>query len=179
MLLTVMMTMHYSYLFAWPQKAEDQHCKQSLRDALTRAIPNVSCRRRGSNKVIMEKSPQKCDVWLLQQRQDLGRSRIVQGATESQGLMLFEAGYDASMLERVENELRHQLLHTPNNQLRDLLADYFPEPFQGMLQNRITWTGFLKPKIFLQEMDLRPALQLSSDVSERGWQEHMAQRSHA
>ena len=58
--------------------------KAQLRAALSRAIPNIACRRRGSNKIIMGQSLQACDVWLLQQRQDLGRARILQVAVDIQ-----------------------------------------------------------------------------------------------
>ena len=127
--------------------------KVQLREALSRAIPNIACRRRGSNKIIVGQSLQACDVWLLQQRQDLGRARILQVAVELQWLMLYDAGYDESMLQRAENDLRHKLLHTTNDTLVEVLAEFFPEPYQDMLRRRITWTGFLKPRIFLQDMD--------------------------
>ena len=103
--------------------------KAQLPEALTRAIPNIACRRRGSNKIIMGRSLQACDVWLLQQRQDLGRARILQMAVELQWLMLYDAGYDESMLQRAENELRHKLLHTNNDTLVEVLAEFFPEPY--------------------------------------------------
>ena len=76
--------------------------------------------------------------------------------------MLLGEGYVDDMLKRAENELRHKLLRTSSDVLVEVLADYFPQPYQAMLQSRIQWTGFLKPeiflgflkpKIFLQEMD--------------------------
>ena len=124
-----------------------------LREALSQAIPNIACRRRGSNKIIMGKSLQACDVWLLQQRQDLGRARILQVAVDIQWLMLCNEGYDENMLQRAKDELRHKLLHTSNDTLVEVLAEFFPEPYQAMLRRKITWTGYLKQSIFLQEMD--------------------------
>ena len=59
--------------------------------------------------------------------------------------------YDEGMLQRAENELRHKLLHTSNDTLVEALADFFPEPYQDMLQRRITWAGFLKPKNFCRK----------------------------
>ena len=49
------------------------------------------------------------------------------------------------MLQRAEDELRHKLLHTSN--------DSFVEVLGVFLRRRITWTGNLKQRIFLQEMD--------------------------
>ena len=127
--------------------------KAQLREALSKAIPNIACRRRGSNKIITGKSLQACDVWLLQQRQDLGRARILQLAVDIQWLMLRDEGYDENMLQRAEDELRHKLLHTSNDTLVEVLAEFFPEPYQEILRKRITWTRYLKQRIFLQEMD--------------------------
>ena len=135
-----------------PHVAENHHShKQHLRAALSRAIPNVVCRRRGATRLFWGKAYTRVMFGSC--------NNAIWGAPEFcrwpqiQGLMLFSEGYDEDMLQRAENELRHKLLHTSSDVLVEVLADYFPQPYQTMLQNRIQWTGLLQPKIFLQEMD--------------------------
>ena len=139
------------------ERLQGEATEVQLREALSRAIPNIACRRRGSNKIIMGQSLQACDVWLLQQRQDLGRARILQVAVELQWLMLHDAGYDESMLQRAENDL-HKLLHTTNDTLVEVLAEFFPE-----LPGHVTQThhldGIPQASHLLARHGLKPATQ--------------------